>query len=43
MMDDVGLDDLSHVNMSIKNLNKHLKTKGVTKVVQKEVKARRTI
>jgi hypothetical protein len=41
MMEDVGLDDIELVRISTKDLNRHLKKKGVEKNRQKEVKARR--
>jgi hypothetical protein len=41
MMEDVGLDDIELVKISTKDLNRHLKKKGVEKNRQKEVKARR--
>jgi hypothetical protein len=41
MMEDVGLDDIELVRISTKDLNRHLKKKGVEKNRQNEVKARR--
>jgi hypothetical protein len=41
MMEDVGLDDIQLVKISTKDLNRHLKRRGIDKERQKEVKARR--
>ena len=41
MMEDVGLDDVQLVKISTKDLNRHLKKKGIGKDRQKEVKQRR--
>ena len=40
-MEDVGLDDVELVQISTKELNRHLKKKNIDKPRQKEVKARR--
>jgi len=41
MMEDVNLDDIQLVRISTKDLNRHLKRRGIGKNRQKEVKARR--
>ena len=41
MMEDVGLDDIELVQISTKDLNRHLKKKAIDNKRQKEVKARR--
>lgn len=41
MMEDVGLDDIELVQITTKDLNRHLKRRGIDKRRQKEVKARR--
>jgi hypothetical protein len=41
MMEDVGLDDVELVRISTKDLNRHLKKRGIEKKRQTEVKQRR--
>jgi len=40
-MEDVGLDDIKLVQMSVKDLNRHLKETGINEKRVTEVKARR--
>jgi hypothetical protein len=40
-MEEVGLNDVDLVKISTKDLNRHLKKRGIDKKGQKDVKARR--